>query len=125
MTTKDQQEYKKLIKEGTVEALRSIDGQSAIVDALRSPGGQDAIVNAMDSKNGQDAIKQGALSALKSNEGQEVLIDSFLGGFNEITRPILEDISDDIKELKSDVKHMSENHGVRIQRLERRVGIAI
>lgn len=112
MTTKDQQELKKLIKEGTIDALKSQDGQSAIV-------------NAIDSKNGQESIKRGALSALKSDEAQEVLIDSFLEGFNEITRPILENISDDIKELKSDVKHMSENYGVRIQRLERRVGITI
>lgn len=105
MTTKDQQEFKKLIKEGTVEALRSIDGQSAIVDALRSPRGQDAIVNAMDSKNGQESIKQGTLSALKSNEGKEILIDNFVEGFHEVVVPSLDD------------------HGVRIKRLERKMGV--
>lgn len=108
MTVKDQQEFKKLIKEGTLEALSSKDGQDAVVNALRSKGGQDAIVDAMNSMDGQEAIKTGSLAALKSEEGKEILIDNFVEGFHEVVVPILDD------------------HGVRIKRMERKMeGVAI
>lgn len=130
MTIKVQQEFKKLIKEGTIEVfsstegkaiikgsiidgLKSQDGQSAITDAMRSPGGQDAVVNALRSKGGQDAIvdamnsmdgqeaiKRGSLAALKSEEGKEILIDNFVEGFHEVVVPILSEHDTKIKSLE-------------------------
>lgn len=100
MTTKDQQTFKKLIKEGTLEALSSKDGQDAAVNVLRSKGGQDAIVDAMNSTDGQEAIKRGSLSALKSEEGKEILIDNFVEGFHEVVVPILSDHDTKIKSFE-------------------------
>ena len=48
MTTKDQQEFKKLV-----------------VEAMSSDGGKNAIVDAIHSSEGQKAIKRGTVAALK------------------------------------------------------------
>lgn len=87
MTTKDQQEFKKLIKEGTLEALSSKNGQDAVVLALKSKGAQ-------------EAIKKGSLAALKSEEGKEILIDNFVEGFHEAVVPILSDHGTRIKRIE-------------------------
>ncbi|MBI2018080.1 hypothetical protein HYS96_00050 [Candidatus Daviesbacteria bacterium] len=74
MTTKDQQEFKKIIKESTLEVLNS--------------------------REGQEAIKKGSLAALKSEEGKEILMDNFIEGFNEVIVPVFEDYGDRIKKME-------------------------
>ena len=107
-----------------VSALGSQKGQDAIVGAMSSSKGQDAIVGAMSNSKGQGAIKTGALAALKSEEGQELLVDSFIEGYNEIAQPTIEDMWDDIRELKTEVKHIGDRYNIRLQRLERKIGVA-
>lgn len=90
MTKQDQQEFKKLIKEGTLEVLESKFGQEAIkkgaLEALRSKEGNMAIVE-----------------ALGSVEGQEVLIDSHAEYFHDVIAPEFEDIPKNFNSLKGDV----------------------
>ncbi|HBQ51125.1 hypothetical protein A3B42_01280 [Candidatus Daviesbacteria bacterium RIFCSPLOWO2_01_FULL_38_10] len=74
MIAKDQQVFKKLIKEGTLEVLNS--------------------------REGQEAIKKGSLAALKSAEGKDLMLDSFVEGFHEVVVPVFEDYGDRIKNLE-------------------------
>ncbi len=124
MIKQDQQEFKKLVKEGVIETLKSSEGQDAIVTAMSSSRGQDAIVTAMSSSRGQDAIKKGALLGLKSEEGEETIGQYLVNYFHGVVEPVLDDISHDIKTLKTDVRYMKDNHGNRIERLERKMGVA-
>ena len=133
MTKQEENDFKKVVidafsspeaQKAIVGALSSQEGQGAIVSALGSQKGQDAIVGAMSSSKGQGAIKTGALAALKSEEGQELLVDSFIEGYNEIAQPTIEDMWDDIRELKTEVKHIGDRYNIRLQRLERKIGVA-
>ncbi len=56
MTKQEEQNFKRLIKEGTLEVLISTEGKNA--------------------------IKEGALEALRSEEGQDILTDNFVKGFD-------------------------------------------
>lgn len=135
MTKDDKKEFKVLIKEGTIEALKSSGGQDAIVGAMRSEGGQGAVVEAMQSQGGQDAIigalrsqggqgaivdamnnmdgqnaiKQGSLAALKSEEGQSILVDSFVESFHQAVIPSLDNMTNSINDLKTDVARIKES----------------
>ncbi len=95
MTNDDKNEFKVLIKEGTIEALKSSEGQDAIV------------------------------SALNSEKGQEVLVKSFVKGYHAMVEPILEDISDDVEAIKIELKYVKDRHESKISRLERKVGLVI
>lgn len=108
MTKRDQQELKILVKEGALEALHSKEGQDAIAEALKTPKSQDAIAEAILTKTGKEAFAE-----------------NFAEAFHDVVVPALEDISDDIKTLKSDVKYLKDNHEVRISRLERKTGIVV
>ena len=68
-------------------------------------------------------VKEGTLEALKSKEGKDVLLDSFVEGFHEVIVPVLGDMSDDIKELKSEIRYTKDNHETRLRRLERKAGL--
>ena len=92
-------------QDAIVNALGSPKGQGAIVSAMSSEKGQAAIVGAMGSPKGQQAIKQGTLAALKSEEGQVILIDNFAEGFHKVIVPVLQTERD------------------RISRLERKMGV--
>ena len=107
MTIQEEQGFKKLI----IEALSSNDGQGAIIKALKSP-------------HGQAAIKQGVLEAIKSKEGKEVFGENFVEVYKEFVEPAIEDMWDDIRQVKTEVRHMKEKDDIRFQRLERKVGIA-
>ncbi len=56
MTKDEEQKFKKLVKEGTLEALKS--------------------------ENGQEAIKTGTIEAMKSDEGKDVILDVFVEAFH-------------------------------------------
>ena len=122
MTKQDEQVFKKIIiealgsdegrqivRESTLDALRSSQGQGAIVDAMRSEGGQGAVVDALNSIDGQSAIKRGSLSALKSEEGQNILLDHFVDTFHEIADETFETMTKDIKEIKENVAILSKS----------------
>ena len=79
------------------------------------------IIDALSSKEGQKAI----VDALKSKEGQEALVDSHVDYFHDVVEPVLDDILYEIKTLKTEVKYMKDNHGSRIDRMERKMGVAI
>lgn len=96
MTKQDEQTFRKLVREETVGALRSQDGQGAIVDA-------------MNSIDGQSAIKRGSLSALKSEEGQNILLDHFVDTFHEIADETFEDMTKDIREIKENITILSKS----------------
>ena len=87
MTKKEQQELKKLVKEGTVEALGSEGGQKAIIDAMHS-------------QEGQEAIQRGTVSALKSENGKDVILDVFVEAFHEVVVPAFEDQNKRIRRLE-------------------------
>ena len=116
MTVSDQQDFKKLIREGTLEALASEQGQQAVVNALASEQGQQAVVNALASEQGQQAVvnalaseqgqqavKHGSLKALKSDEAKEILLDNFVDAFHEVVVPVFEEHDKKIKELQDKV----------------------
>jgi len=92
---------KDLIKEGTIDALKSEAGTNAIVSALSSSSGQDTIANALGSKSGQNAIKKASLKAFKSEEGKEIFGDYFRDAFHEVVVPILEDHDNRLKDLEN------------------------
>ena len=94
MTKQDEQLFRKIVKEETL-------------GVLKSSGGQEAIIGAMNSNGGQEAIKKGALAAIESEEGHDILIDSFVEGFHEVVVPVFED------------------HHERIKKIERKVGMSI
>lgn len=87
MTKQEEQTFLSLIKNGTIDALKSSDGQGAIV-------------NAMHSKEGQEAIKRGALAAFESKEGKKIFGENFVEVYNDILLPTLENMSDDIRVLR-------------------------
>ncbi len=99
MTNGEQQEFKKLIKDGTVEALRSEDGQKAIISAIHS-------------QEGQEAIQRGAVSALKSENGKDAMLDVFVEAFHEVVVPAFEDRDEKIKNLESKVERLGELRGI-------------
>lgn len=76
MTKTDKKELKDLVKEGTIEALRSSEGQDAIAEAL------------------------------KTEKVKDALLDSFVEGFNEIVLPAFEDQHKKINNLKSRVERL-------------------
>lgn len=94
MTKQEEKDFKRLIKEGTLEALNSTDGQEAVVSAMRSTGGK-------------NAIKEGTLEALRSEEGQDILTDNFVNGFNEVVLPALEDHHNRIKKVERTLEMQS------------------
>lgn len=114
MNKKDQQEFKKLIKEGTLEVLGSDEGRKTI---------KDGTLEAFKSEEGREVIKEESVRALKSEEGRDILTESFADGFHEVIVPVLEDMSKDIKDLKSDIRYMRDNHEDRIEKLERKLGV--
>lgn len=102
MTKQDQEELKQLVIAGTLEVLKSHDGQEAI---------KTGALEALSSKEGNKAI----VEALKSEEGQDALIDSHAEYFYEIIAPEFENISKnfnilngDIMELKTDVSYLKQ-----------------
>lgn len=109
MTNGDKKELKGLIKEGTIEALKSSEGQDAIVGAMRSEGGQASIIDAMNSIDGQDAIKRGSLAALKSEEGQSILVNNFVESFHKAVVPSLDSMTNSINGLNADVARIKES----------------
>lgn len=110
MTKQDEQEFKRVIKEGVLEVLESNDGQ-------------EAIVKAMTSDKGKDAIKVGTLAALKSEEGEDIIMNYLVDYFHDVLEPGLDDILYEVKQLKNEVKYMKDGYGPRIDRLERKVSI--
>ncbi len=103
MTKKDQQEFKSLIKEGTLEALESKEGQNAVAGALRSEAGQDAIAEALRTDKAKDAIAE----ALTTEKAKDAILDVFVEAFHEVVVPVFED------------------QNKKIERLERKVGLII
>lgn len=94
MTKQEEQDFIRLIKDGTLDALRSKEGKEAVINILNS------------------------------EEGQDVLVKSFVEGYGEVVEPALEDISHDIKTMRIELKYIKDNHGARIERLERKAGLA-
>jgi hypothetical protein len=87
MTKQEEQDFKRLIKEGTIEVLVSTEGKKAI---------KEASLEALRSDEGQDAIAK----ALETPKAKEALAESFADNFREVVIPALEDMSNDIKVLK-------------------------
>jgi uncharacterized membrane-anchored protein YjiN (DUF445 family) len=84
MTDLDKQEFKSLIKEGTLSALKSDEGQDAIA------------------------------SALKSEPAKEAILDIFVAAFHEVVVPLFEDIKKD-----------QTNYSKRLLAVEERLGESI
>lgn len=80
MTKNEQDEFLKLIKQGSLEAIKS--------------------------KEGQDAIRKAALEALKSKEADEILFDYFLRAFREVVLPGLDNLQEDVDMIKEDISGM-------------------
>lgn len=74
MTRQDEKDFKRLIKESTLEVLTSSEGKNA--------------------------IKEGTLQALKSEEGKDILTDNFVDGFNQVVLPELEEHHNKIKKIE-------------------------
>lgn len=131
MTIKQQDEFKKLVKEGTIEALVSDEGKNVIkegalealvsnegknvikegvLEALKSNEGQGAVVEALASKEGQETM----IKVLKSPEAKEIFEENFADAFHEIVAPVFED-----RDKKT------ENFKKRIENLEQKTGMTI
>ena len=86
MTRDEQEQLKNLVKEGAIEALKSIEGQGAITDALKSPQGQDAITD-----------------ALTTEKAKDIMLDVFTEGFKDVVLPSFERQHEKIANLQSRV----------------------
>lgn len=82
------------------------------------------ILEALGSKEGRQIIQDDTLGALRSKEGKEIFEENFLEVYKDFVEPTLEDMWDDIRQLKTEVRHMKEKNDIRFQRLERKVGLA-
>ena len=76
-------------------------------------------------ENLKKIIKEAVIEALGSKDGQQVLVKSFVEGYNEMVDPMLENIWHDIKTIKIELKYIRDQHGTKIERLERKVGLTI
>lgn len=83
MTKDEQQVLKKLVKEGAIDALKSSEGQGAIVNALKSDEGKDAIAK-----------------ALSTEKAKDVILDVFIEAFHEVVVPVFEEQNIKIKRLE-------------------------
>src|SRR3989344_1991087 len=99
MTKEEKNEFRQLIKEGSLEALQSSEGQLAVINALGSRDGQLAVVAALRSKEGQEAIKTGAFEAFKSPEGKDIFIDYFVEAFHDVVVPVFETYDKKMKQI--------------------------
>ncbi|OGE64576.1 hypothetical protein A3I48_00205 [Candidatus Daviesbacteria bacterium RIFCSPLOWO2_02_FULL_36_7] len=70
-------------------------------------------------------IKESVIEVLDSKAGQEVLVKSFVQGYNEMVESMLEDIWHDVKTIKIELKYIKDQYGTKIERLERKVGLAV
>lgn len=111
MTKQEEQDFKRLI----IEALSSKEGKQTI---------QEAVLGVFNSKEGQEAIEKGALKAIGSKEGKDIFSEEMTEWYRDVMEQTLEDMWDDIRQLKTEVRHMREKNDLRFQRLERKSGIA-
>lgn len=82
------------------------------------------VIEALSSKEVRQVIREETLEAMKSKEGKEIFSENFVNVYREFVEPTLEDMWDDIRQLKTEVRHMKEKNDIRFERLERRIGVA-
>ncbi len=78
--------------------------KEALIEALKSEEGQNAIVSAMGSESGQNAIKNGALAAMKSEEGKEIFLENFSEAVHTTLGPTFEDYTKRIEKLENEIR---------------------
>lgn len=86
MTNQDKLEFKQLIVEGTVEALKSEESRQVI---------KEGTLEALNSDQGKHVIKESALDALRSDEGKNIVLDVFVEAFHDVVVPVIEKLHED------------------------------
>ncbi|EKE03315.1 MAG: hypothetical protein ACD_20C00217G0002 [uncultured bacterium] len=90
MIKQDLEEIKQVVKEGTLEVLKSDEGRQVIkegaLEALRSEDGKNAIVE-----------------ALKTPEAKDIFMDYFVEGFHDVVVPVIEKYDERITRLEQKI----------------------
>jgi hypothetical protein len=94
MTKQDEQTFKKLIKEGTLEVLTSKEGRDAV---------KEGTLEVLTSREGKDAIKEGTLEALRSEEGHDIFTENFAEAMNDTLSETFDDYTRRIQQLESKI----------------------
>lgn len=99
MTQDEKQEFKKLVKDSTIEAIASESGKSVI---------KEAAIEALQSEQGQKAM----IKVLLSSEAKEIFSENFADAFHEVVVPVFEDRDKASNDFKKRLESLEEKAGV-------------
>ena len=74
-------------------------------------------------KQEEETFKGLIIEAVASKETKNILTSIVVDVIQDTLMPTLEDMWDDIRQLKTEIRHMKERNDIRFQRLERKAGV--